>query len=237
MCVDGRFSKIRSHLLIRDLRTADGINRDGDKYIKVYEQFLNDKCKIRFHWITDKTSKSLKWRNLTTPEQIRLFENISIPFLFPNLPNKDQLQELWSKFYNTIRELNKKECDPSNFETKAKEWVRLFITIYQKKDVTPYMHAMAQHVPEFLQLHKGNIVQFTHQGVEKLNDVSTKNYQRSSNHRDHEALKQMLQKMNRIELLHDQGYKRDIRKQKCSVCKDTTHNKRACPNRDSSDKQ
>ena len=122
------------------------------------------------------------------------------------------MQELWSKFYNTIRELNKKECDPSNFETKAKEWVRLFITIYQKKDVTPYMHAMAQHVPEFLQLHKGNIVQFTQQGLEKLNDVSTKNYQRSSNHRDHEALKQMLQKMNRIELLRDQGYELDIRR-------------------------
>ena len=99
------------------------------------------------------------------------------------------------------------------------------------------MHAMAQHVPEFLQLHKGNIVQFTQQGLEKLNNVSSKNYQRSSNHRDHEALKQMLQKMNRIELLRDQGYERDIRKQKCSVCKDTTHNKRTCPKRDSSDKQ
>ena len=46
------------NLLIRYLRTADGINSDGDKYIKIYEQFLNDKCKIRFHWNTDKTSKS-----------------------------------------------------------------------------------------------------------------------------------------------------------------------------------
>ena len=87
------------------------------------------------------------------------------------------------------------------------------------------MHAMAQHVPEFLQLHKGNIVQFTQQGLEKLNDISTKNYQRSSNHRDHEALKQMLQKMNKIELLRDQGNERDIRKQKCSIYKDTTQQK------------
>ena len=87
------------------------------------------------------------------------------------------------------------------------------------------MHAMAQHVPEFLQLHKGNIVQFTQQGLEKLNDVSTKNYQRSSNHRDHEALKEMLQKMNKIELLRDQGNEQDIRKQKCSIYKDSTHQK------------
>ena len=90
---------------------------------------------------------------------------------------------------------------------------------------------MAYHIPEYLQLHKGNIVQFTLQGLEKLNDISTKNFQRSSNHRDHEALEQMLQKMNRVELLCDQGYERDIRQQKCSICNDTTHNKRTCPNR------
>ena len=53
-----RISDVLINLLIRDLGTADGINRDGDKYIKIYEQFLNDKCKIRFHWNTDKTSKS-----------------------------------------------------------------------------------------------------------------------------------------------------------------------------------
>ena len=41
------------------------------------------------------------------------------------------------------------------------------------------MHAMAYHIPEFLWLHKGNIVQFTQQGLEKLNDISTKNFQRS----------------------------------------------------------
>ena len=53
---------------------------------------------------------------------------------------------------------------------------------------------MAYHIPEYLQLHKGNIVQFTLQGLEKLNDISTKNFQRLSNHWDHETLKQILQK-------------------------------------------
>ena len=66
-----RISDVLINLLICDLRTADGINRYGDKYIKIYEQFLNDKFKIRFHWITDKASKSLKWWDLTGPEQIR----------------------------------------------------------------------------------------------------------------------------------------------------------------------
>lgn len=130
------------NLLIRDLRSVDGIHRDGDKYINVYEQFLNEKCKVRFHWTIDKTSKSLKWRDLTGPEQIRLFENINILSLFPNLPHKDQLQKLWNEFYNTIQELNNKECDPSNFETKAKGWVTMFTKIYQKKML---LHTYACH--------------------------------------------------------------------------------------------
>jgi len=42
----------------------------------------------------------------------------------------------------------------------------------------------------------GNLISFTQQGLEKLNDVSTKEFQRASNHRDFKALKQMLEKRN-----------------------------------------
>ena len=70
------------NLLICDLRTTDEIHSNGDKYINIYEEFLNSKCKIRFHWFTDKASKGLKWRDLTGPEQIRLFQNINISVLF-----------------------------------------------------------------------------------------------------------------------------------------------------------
>jgi hypothetical protein len=49
------------------------------------------------------------------------------------------------------------------------------------------MHAFAQHVPEFLRLY-GNIVIFSQQGLEKLNDLTTKHYHRSTNHQGYEAL-------------------------------------------------
>ena len=39
-----------------------------------------------------------------------------------------------------------------------------------------FMHSMAHHIPEFLWSHKWNIVQFTQQGLEKLNDISTKTF-------------------------------------------------------------
>ena len=152
--------------------------------------------------------KTLKWRDLTGPEQIRLFNNINIPSIFPNLPKKNEIQQLWTKFFLIISELNGKDCDPMKFDTETKEWVTSFVSIYQTKDVTPYMHAFVMHVPEFLRLHNGNISVFSQQGLEKLNDVSTKYFQRSSNHRNEEALKQMLQKVNRIEILRDNGYER-----------------------------
>ena len=226
-----RISDVLINLLIRDLRTVDGINKtsNDDKYINIYADFLNNQCKIRFHWTTDKTSKSLKWRDLTGPEQIRLFKNINIPSLFPSLPRKDEIQQVWTKFYSLIQALNTKGCDPEKFAVDVKQWVEDFVSIYQTKDVTPYMHAFAKHVPEFLQLHHGNISIFSQQGLEKLNDVSTKHFQRSTNHRNEEALKQMLQKANRIEILRDNGHERSKRQQKCSICKNTSHNKRTCP--------
>ena len=110
---------------------------------------------------------------------------------------------------------------------EAKHWVESFVSVYQAKDVTPYMHAFAIHVPEFMALH-GDVVAFTQQGLEKLNDITTQHFQRASNYRDYEALKQILEKWNRIEALEDNGYSRKIRCQTCSICKKVGHNRQSC---------
>lgn len=53
---------------------------------------------------------------------------------------------------NVLIWLGKVDCNAVKIEQEAKAWVRLFTTIYQTKDVTPYMHALAMHVPEFIRL-------------------------------------------------------------------------------------
>ena len=90
------------------------------------------------------------------------------------------------------------------------------------------MHCLVMHVSQFLKLY-GNIGQFTQQGLEKLNDLTTILFQHATNHYEQEALKQVLEKRNRLEELEYQGYQRSIRKQKCSKCKHKGHNKRTCP--------
>ena len=75
---------------------------------------------------------------------------------------------------------------------------------------------------QFVKLY-GNIISFTQQGLEKLNDVSTKHFQRASNHRNIESLRQMLEK-NRIESLEDNGHARAKKyRLVASKCKMTGH--------------
>ena len=99
--------------------------------------------------------------------------------------------------------------------------------MYQSKDVTPYIHALMNHVGQFMQIH-GSILSFTQQGLEKLNDVVTKNFFHSSCHRD-EALKQLIEKQNRIEHLNDAGKKRaKLFEVECSNCPKHGNNRLTC---------
>ena len=85
------------------------------------------------------------------------------------------------------------------------------------------------HVGEFMKIH-GSIVPFTQQGLEKKNDVITKSYFRASNHQGDTALRQILEKQNRIEHLESIGVKKvkvfDI---SCSNCGNEGHNRLTCP--------
>lgn len=226
------------NLLITDLRRLDGIEKSTNvnlsetSNLKKYESFLAGTCKINFHFYTCNDTGSLKWRDLTGPEKYSLFNRIDIVTLFPNLPNAVILQKLWKEFASlneSIRSESMATFEITAFEEKVKLWLELFLQVYQTKHVTPYMHALVAHLPEFLTIY-GSIIPFTQQGLERLNDQYTHYYFRGTNHRDYEALKQLLLKKNRIELLTDQGCVRQKESQVhvCSCCRKTGHNKRTC---------
>ena len=198
------------------------------KNVDAYVELLNN-CKIRFRWFADKESINwMTWRDLTGPEKIRLFRHIDIPAAFPDLQSKEKLQKLWKDFFNLMVSLGSRSCDATDFEQFTKAWVKLFTSVYQTKDVSPYMHAFAMHVPQFLGLY-GNIVTFSQQGLEKLNDITTIHFQHATNHRESEALKQLMEKRNRIEEQESEGCQRSKQVQRCSFCKSAGHNKRTCP--------
>ena len=51
----------------------------------------------------------------------------------------------------------------TNLKDKMTKWFEIFLTLYQAKDVMPYMHALYHHVPEFLKLY-GNLIQSARHG-------------------------------------------------------------------------
>ena len=230
-----RISDVLINLLILDLRRLDGIekgklqslNQDTATHLAKYEKFLNDDCKINFHMYIEKESKCLKWRDLTGPEKLNLFTKINIVELFPSIPKAEEIQRIWVTFfkiYNVLRVKILSEEKIREFDKSVKDWLVLFLSVYQTKHVTPYMHTLVAHIPEFLESY-GSLAAFSQQGLEKLNDLLTNNYFRSTNHH-HDALQQILLKLNRLEELEDSERVKQLHR--CTVCHKTGHNSRIC---------
>ena len=80
--------------------------------------------------------------------------------------------EGYGVIFSLINTINDEELTLDNIEelrASIKAWVKPFLSIYQSKNVTPYIHAFMMHVPQFIALH-GILVYL----LEKLDDFSTK---------------------------------------------------------------
>ena len=234
-----RVTDTLQNLLILELRRQDAIEKkiyfndfDRRKYshMTAYEKFLNSECGIDFHWTIDKETKKLRWRDLTGPEKKDLFSKINMNILLPSHCKVDSIQKLWKDFvevYSMICSTMQKEDDIVRLQMKIDSWLQLFLSLYQTKHVTPYMHALVQHVPEFLRKY-GNLAIFNQQGLEKLNQMQTKDFFHSTNYRGLDALVMLLQKRNRLHELEDEGYRREKVVHRCRNCSEVGHNLKTC---------
>lgn len=237
-----RISDTLINLLIMELRRMDGIekikikefNKSNASFLHTYVEFLNQNCKISFHMYLQKDTSQLKWRDLTGPEKLKLFKKLKIPEIFPTFPQSNKVQEIWDGLlqineYLWSGTIDKKEKTLAEFKSVSTKWIRDFLTVYHTRHVTPYMHLLIAHIPEFLRLY-GSLAPYSQQGLEKLNDDVTKMYYRGTNHRIKEALEQILLKRNRTEELARQSCSRTKRLHKCTLCGKSGHNARNCYN-------
>lgn len=227
-------------LLIGSLRTMDRVNQtlrirslQGLTNLTTFETNLKQMGISGYSFWIGKDSQKLKWRTLNGPEKLIVFSAINIPELFPDLEHKDEIQILWRGLIELNKLLSARPAEVtvehiSCFEAKSKAFVDKFVRIYPAKHVTPYMHCMMQHVSEFMQAH-GSILPFTQQGLEKYNDLMTKDYFRSTSHHGEQSLVQILQKQNRLEHLQSLGAKRTKSHEiTCCNCQKHGHNKLTC---------
>ena len=167
-------------VLLLDIRRMDAIvkcisesNLNSSENLHKLETFLHEDCHIPFKFFYCKDAKDLRWRDLMGPEKLVVFNKIDLPTLFPDLPKIHGIQLLWKQFKNLYDKLHSETIFSTvQVEENAKQWVKDFTKIYQTKHVTPYMHILAMHVPEFLKSY-GNLITFTQQELEEYNDQMT----------------------------------------------------------------
>ena len=222
-----RISDVLTNLLIVKLMRLDGLDKSksNNDHLTRYENFLNEECKVSFHFYTDKSSRNTKWRDLVGPEKIKLFKKIVIPELFPDFPQGNKVQKIWKDFLAIYDLLCSTNTNKGQIKESTSQWLKLFLEVYQTKDVTPYVHTLVFHIPKFIELY-GSLALFSQQGLEWLNDNITKDYFRSTNHRQ-DALKILLMKLNWLEEL--QGEERHKQVHQCKICHHSGHNSRTCP--------
>ncbi|KAJ8018072.1 hypothetical protein HOLleu_44137 [Holothuria leucospilota] len=221
--------------LIKYLRLMDNIKSMSVysplKHLRMakFETFVNS-LGIEWNFYVDKSSKEIKSRDFTGPEHWKVFNSINLRELIPEHQDVSSICELWQKFIQLmtfLKKLSYTSSEIDQFEVDAKLWVQLFMKVYLKKDITPYMHVLQFHVAETLRLH-GNVSFFSQQGLEKLNDIVTKWYFRSSNFRGKESLKQVMMKQNRMNYLRPSCSRVKTLTVKCKQCGTDGHNKRSC---------
>lgn len=241
-----RVSDVLIDRLVIELKRQDAVDKmkkftnfdlGKHKHLHFFQEFVGSLGIPSFQFYIGQNSKMLKHRSFTGPEKLKLFQNINIGQLLPKMDEQEviRIQVLWTNFLLINQHLSCKpeEITPGNidlYKTQCKEWVRNFVDIYHCSAVTPYIHSMAQHAGEFIELH-GSLLAFTQQGLEKYNDITTKYYFRATHHRGEQALKQLMEKQNRIDYLRQaQSGQKPNHGVKCGNCSQEGHNKLTCGN-------
>ena len=225
------------HQFVKELKHADNIvkltnyDRHKMKKIAAFEDFLKSIGIHDFAFHVDKDSKILKYRDFTGPDKYKILKNIKLLEFLP-IPRAHNLKAVWDNFLvlmNDIQMLEQGEDQKIyKFKNDAKNWVTSYVNLYQTKDATPYMHILTNHVHETVQLN-GNMTRFTMQGLEKLNDCVTKRFYGSTSFGMQSALKQVMQKHNRLALLEMSNARRKPKFQwKCSNCNNFGHSSKTC---------
>ena len=190
--------------------------------LKMFESFLAFNCNITNPFVYNQRGEGnkIKLRTLDAKERVKIFEklfeegNRGFTDLFANcdiLEENDGFQHenfVWNEFrkiYNQLKALDDGESlidtfDMDSFKTNLKRWLYFYKKIDTMENTSPYVHAFVFHMPEFLIRH-GSINLYNCQGLEKLNDISTKLYHNSTNKNktDKKYLVQLIKKMNRME--------------------------------------
>ncbi|CAG8787827.1 35873_t:CDS:2 [Gigaspora margarita] len=162
---------------------------------------------VKFEFWEDYETKVWKYKSLMGPDKLKVIENFNLNIMLPPV-RATKVQKLWLGFCELYKMLGQDKLTGNLFRNKAQEWLDMFLTpsqvipgtntiikgLYTPSDITPYMHVLINHVPEFIDIHsQWGLGAFSCQPVEKKNhqhvstffaktlkDGGEKNFQKSA---------------------------------------------------------
>jgi hypothetical protein len=194
---------------------------------------MEDVCKIHSPFYYNKEENKLKLRSLNGGDRYKFFENMYTnkvgvnkkdQNIFNNIDNKKILKfdndtiinnlalkcfdNVFEEFFfilNNIKKLDVLNLD--QLKLRLKKWLRKYVELGGSEEITPYIHIFVFHVPELIKKYR-NINLFNCQGLEKLNELTIKDFHTSTNKKKQNKayLKQLFEKRNRIEFYELNGH-------------------------------
>ena len=157
-------------------------------YLEKLRQFLKNDINVTIGPIDLEVSSILqKLQSLQGPKKIKIFERLTQrncnlhTFFDGKLKNSEKVSQLWIDYWSINTSLSSdSKLTGEHLKITTKLWMDDFTQIYQEKHITPYIHCMTHHLHESWTLF-GNIGFFSGQGIEKLNDMSTIRFFKSTN--------------------------------------------------------
>ena len=204
------------------LDNNQGFNLEIRPHLRRLNEVLIENCGITSPLYLGK-SGNVKLRSINQDERLR-FLKLGIRNIFPDLiPDEDDLDNnkikmgyfaiAFTKFYRVFdyikKDFSQEDFNIQWFEIQKKDFLEAFLIINENKKITPYIHALFYHVPEFIQKHK-NLNLFQTQALEKLNDVRKTHYFRNTNKKNEAFIEQLIEKANRLEFINLDGTLNDL---------------------------
>ncbi|CAG8771782.1 11478_t:CDS:2 [Gigaspora margarita] len=184
------YSKMNDHLW--ELMLSDLGQEQVEETIwqtKILDQIKQ--FKVLFQFWKEKNNNNLLCTSLMGPDKLKILQNFNFTTIFQFTTPTIQVKNLWNQFYELYNLMQNKKTMRRVFREKAQNWLASFLApsqgepnksnfirgMYHIQDVTPYIHILVNHVPEFLDIYNDfGLVAFSCSTVEKKNYLQVCHY-------------------------------------------------------------
>ncbi|CAG8756780.1 42220_t:CDS:2 [Gigaspora margarita] len=142
-----------------------------------------NRINVHFQFWENQETKTWAFTALMGKDKLKVLRDFNLDIIF--VPQRAAIiRKLWDGFNNLYNDMHNLNISGNQFHQKARQWLKLFLTrsqgnvnspgfirgLYRPTDITPYIHVLVYHVPEFIDIHQNlGVSAFSCCGVEKKN--------------------------------------------------------------------